>query len=217
MIPRPLIWIGIIGAALTLLPLGWIAVSRSTDAPTPRIQVVPDMDNQPKHLAQSTSEFFADGYTARMPVEGTVARDESAVFGPRETGKDGEAWVAAIPVDVDLAFVQRGRDRFDIFCAPCHGLAGRGDGPVARRASERGEATWVAPTDLSTDAVVARPNGELYGIVKDGIRNMPGYAAQIPVDDRWAIVTYVRALQRSARADLDDVPSAERETLTGGR
>ena len=215
--PRLVIWLGVVAAALTLLPLGWLAVSHTTDAPNPRIQVVPDMDDQPKNLAQSTNEFFADGFTARMPVEGTVARDESPVIGPRETGKDGEAWVAAIPVDVDLALVQRGRDRFDIFCAPCHGLAGRGDGPVARRASERGEATWVAPTDISTDAVVARPNGELYGIVRDGIRNMPGYAAQIPVDDRWAIVAYVRALQRSARADLEDVPSGEREALMGGR
>lgn len=215
--PRFVIWIGILAAALALLPLGWLAISRTTDSPDPRIQVVPNMDNQPKRLSQTTSDFFADGFTARMPVDGTVARDESPVFGPRDTGKDGEAWVTGFPVDVDLAFVQRGRDRFDIFCAPCHGLAGRGDGPVARRAAERGEATWVAPTDVTGNAVAARPNGELYGIIRDGIRNMPSYAAQIPTDDRWAIVAYVRALQRSARADVDDVPSAEREALTGGR
>jgi mono/diheme cytochrome c family protein len=215
--PRFLIWIGILAAVVALLPLGWLAISRTTDAPNPRIQVVPDMDDQPKDLAQTPSTFFADGFTARMPVDGTVARDESPVLGPRDTGRDGEAFVAGFPIEVDLAFVQRGRERFDIYCAPCHGLAGRGDGPVARRATELGAATWVAPTDVTQDAVAAWPNGELYGIIRDGIRNMPGYAAQIPVDDRWAIVAYVRALQRSARADLDDVPSAERDALTGGR
>ena len=211
--PRLVIWLGVIAAAVTLLPLGWLAVSRTTDAPTPRIQVVPDMDSQPKQLPQTSSDFFADGFAARMPVEGTVARDESPVFGPRETGKQGEEWVTAFPVEVDLAFVRHGRERFDIYCAPCHGLAGRGDGPVARRASERGEVNWVAPTDLTTETVAARPNGELYGIVRDGIRNMPAYAAQIPTDDRWAIVAYVRALQRSARADLEDVPSDQRPAL----
>jgi mono/diheme cytochrome c family protein len=215
--PRFVIWLGVIGAALTLLPLGWLAVSRTTDSNTPRIQVVPDMDDQPRHLSQTSSAFFADGFAARQPVEGTVARDESPVLGPRDTGKVGEAWITGFPVEVDLALVQRGRDRYDIFCAPCHGLAGRGDGPVARRASERGEAAWVAPTDITSETVVAKPTGELYGVIRDGIRNMPGYAAQVPTEDRWAIVAYVRALQRSVRGDLDDVPAGERPALTGGR
>ena len=79
--PRLLIWLGIVAAALTLLPLGWLAVSRTTASNTPRIQVVPDMDAQPKQLAQTSSAFFADGFAARQPVEGTVARDESPILG----------------------------------------------------------------------------------------------------------------------------------------
>jgi len=216
--PRFLIYLGILAAALTLLPLGWLAISSTTDSPTPRVQVVPDMDAQPRQMAQTTSEFFADGFAARMPVEGTVARDESAVFGPRDTGKSGDSWTTGFPVPVDLQMVQRGQDRYDIFCAPCHGLAGRGDGPVARRASERGEATWVAPTDLTSDAVMTKATGELYGVIRDGVRNMPSYAAQIPTDDRWSIVAYVRALQRGARGRLEDVPAGERPALEqGGR
>ncbi len=214
--PRILIYIGVLLTALALLPLGWLAISAATDSPSPRLQVVWDMDSQPRPLAQSASTFFDDGRTARKPVDGTVSRDENPVVGARETGRVGEEWVSDFPVTVDLATVERGRDRYDIYCAPCHGLAGRGDGPVARRASERGEAAWAAPTDLSSAPVAARPTGELYGIIRDGIRNMPSYAAQIPVDDRWAIVAYVRALQRSARADLDDVPEDERSALQQG-
>ncbi len=98
------------------------------------------------------------------------------------------------------ALVERGRDRFNIYCAPCHGLDGSGNGMVNQRAQELQEPKWVQPSNLTSDVVRARPVGHIYNTVNNGIRNMPGYGAQVPVEDRWAIVAYVRALQLSQAA-----------------
>jgi mono/diheme cytochrome c family protein len=104
----------------------------------------------------------------------------------------------------------RGRERYGIYCAPCHGDTGIGDGPVARRAAKLAEGTWTPPSDLTAAATVARPEGELFDVISHGIRTMPAYSAQIPVADRWAIVAYLRALQRSANGRPDDVPTERR-------
>jgi mono/diheme cytochrome c family protein len=116
-----------------------------------------------------------------------------------------------MPVDRDL--LERGRQRYDVFCSPCHGLAGFGDGMVARRADELQEGTWTPPTSFHSDLIRQRPDGHLYNTITNGIRNMPGYGSQIPVEDRWAVVAYVRALQRSQNATVDDVPPAIRAQL----
>ncbi len=129
------------------------------------------------------------------------------------TGRVGESWVDAIPVGVDGAFVRRGRERYDIYCSPCHGLAGFGDGMVAKRADELLEGTWTPPSSLHTDLIRGRPAGHIFNTISNGIRNMPAYGPQIPVEDRWAIVAYVRALQRSQNATVDDVPPDIRAQL----
>jgi mono/diheme cytochrome c family protein len=117
------------------------------------------------------------------------------------------------PLAVDLGVLQRGRERYDIYCAPCHGLAGYGDGSVAKRAEALQEGTWTPPTSFHTELIRQRPDGHIFNTISNGIRNMPAYGPQIPVADRWAIVAYVRALQRSQNATVDDVPPEIRAQL----
>jgi len=129
------------------------------------------------------------------------------------SGKVGEDWVEIIPVKVDRGILEHGRERYDVYCSPCHGLAGFGDGMVAKRADELLEGTWTPPTSFHTDLLRERPAGHLFNTISNGIRNMPAYGPQIPVEDRWAIVAYVRALQRSQNATVDDVPPDIRAQL----
>ena len=122
-------------------------------------------------------------------------------------------WAATLPMPLTAPLLRRGRERFEIYCAPCHGLAGYGDGMVARRADRLMEGTWVPPTSLHDPTVLARPDGHLFHTITAGIRNMPAYGPQIPEADRWAIVSYVRALQRSQHASVNDVPAEQRFRL----
>ena len=211
--PRPLIYSGLLLVSLAFLPLAWIYRAQASTSPLPRFHVVPDMDNQAYHRAQDGSNFFADGRAMRRPVDGTVSRDELRDDDAFFLGKDEDAWVEGIPGGLDEARMLRGRERFGIYCEPCHGATGTGDGPIARRANQLAEGTWTPPSDLTAQATLARPDGELFDIVTHGIRNMPAYGAQIPVSDRWAIVAYLRALQRSAHGTLDDVPMGRRGEL----
>jgi mono/diheme cytochrome c family protein len=239
--PRPILYVLLILTALTLVPLAFIAKARVTTSPRPRIQVVPDMDNQPTFRPQASSAFFADGRAMRPTVAGTVARgelpaDASVQYGRpgglpewladqvdnqgeqpgqqagQETGQD-EDWVATIPVPVTAELMVRGRERFDIFCAACHGLTGDGNGVVSVRATQLAEGTWTPPTDLTSDLVVERAAGHLFNTITHGLRNMPAYGDQVPVADRWAIIAYLRALQRSVRGTWADVPDEDRTTL----
>jgi mono/diheme cytochrome c family protein len=122
-------------------------------------------------------------------------------------------YVTEFPVDVTEARMQRGQAKFNIYCAPCHGLVGQGDGLISLRALSLQEPTWVPPTNLTNDVVAAQPVGKLYDTITNGRRKMAGYAAQIEPDDRWSIVLYVRALQRSQRATLKEVPKDEATIL----
>lgn len=217
--PRPILLATAILIAISLLPAAYLAKSRVTSSQQTRIQVVYDMDSQPKAKTQSVSGVFADGRAMRMPVEGTVARGElradSLFYHGRIEGgwSDSVPSTANAPASIDLAFVQRGRGRFDIYCAPCHGDAGRGDGLVSQHADKLAEGTWTPPSDLTSDAVAARKDGEIFGFITRGVRKMPSYARQISPQDRWSIVLYVRALQRSVRGSIDDVPADERAAL----
>ena len=116
-------------------------------------------------------------------------------------------WVTDFPLVVDEAFIRRGQERYGIFCATCHGQGGDGDGLVTLRALELEQGTWVKPTSLHAEPIRNQPVGQLFNSISNGVRKMPGYASQIPVDDRWAIVAYVRALQRTRTATSADVPS----------
>ena len=171
------------------------------------------MDNQPKFKAQSRNPMFADRRAMRPPVAGAVARGETLGEPALMSGKIGQDWVETIPVEVDRALLNRGHERFDVYCSPCHGLAGFGDGMVAKRADELQEGTWTPPSSFHSDLLRKRAVGHLFNTISNGIRNMPAYGPQIPVEDRWAIVAYVRALQRSQNATVDDVPPDIRAQL----
>ena len=209
-------WVLIVLAALvtaSLLPLACIARARVTHSSQPRVHPVRHMSQQPSYRPQETNLVFADGRADRPPVEGTVARGQLEADDHFDRGLTNGAWATALPMPVTEQLLHRGRQRFEIYCAPCHGLAGYGDGPVARRADNLMEGTWVPPSSLHDATLLARADGHLYNTIKNGIRNMPPYGPQIPVDDRWAIVAYVRALQRSQHATLADVPAAHRPEL----
>ncbi|MEM9657063.1 MAG: cytochrome c, partial [Planctomycetota bacterium] len=173
------------------------------------------------------STLFADGRAMRPRVSGTVPRgsrfsDASFAFGFDDT--DFEAaleeddaterrWIAEAPVVASMEMMERGRQRFNIHCAVCHGRAGYGNGLASQRALELQQGSWIPPTSLHAKHVLEQPDGQLYGAITNGVRKMPAYGHQIPVEDRWAIVLYVRALQRSQNASLDDVPEEIRRTL----
>ena len=168
-----------------------------------------DMHDAPRYEAFERSEFFGDERSMRPQVEGTVARgqlrEDAALF----TGKSGAAFVARVPMAVTPAFVQRGRQRFEIYCAPCHGVAGRGDGIVVRRG-------FRVPTSFHVDRLRAQPDGYYYDVITSGFGAMPDYAAQIPVPDRWAIVAYLRALQLSQHASFAALPPELQQRVRAG-
>jgi len=199
--------------ALALLPFAAFASVRwSTSASAP-FHLVKDMDSQPRFRAQAGNAHFDDGRAMRPDPQGTVAFDALIDDPLLLTGRGGETWSETLALPLTPQFLQRGRERFGIFCAPCHGLAGYGDGLVAARALELQETNWVPPASLHDPIVRSRPAGQLFDTVRNGVRTMPGYARQIPVEDSWAIVAYVRALQRSQNATLSDVPAAEQAKL----
>ena len=202
-----------VALALALLPPLWIAKNRVTKSEVPRIHPVKDMDFQPKYLAQQASPLFADGRAMRPPVAGTVAVDQVVDDAHFLIGEVEGKPATAFPMPVTEELMQRGRQRYDIYCATCHGLAGDGDGMTSQLAFEREEPKWVRPLALHSPAVREQEVGQLFQTISNGVRTMPSYGSQIPVEDRWAIVLYVRALQRSRHAAMEDVPEERRRHL----
>lgn len=215
-VPRWAVMLLIALLALALLPFAFIARARARRAPVTRIHLIQDMDNQPRLGSQQANLLFADRRAMRPPVEGTVARDELRADRELHEGRVGEGWTTSFPIPVDEALMERGRERYGIYCSPCHGLAGYGDGMVARRADEIQEPNWVPPSSLHDETVRSRPVGHLFNTIGRGIRTMPAYGSQIDARDRWAIVAYVRALQRSQHASVEDVPPDRRAGLDAG-
>jgi len=199
-----------------LVPFACVARSRVMHSKSPRIHLVQDMDNQTSYRAQQVNPDFADRRGMRPPVPGTVAWGQLDDDDHYYRGRSGDGFATGFPAryHVTLESVQRGRARFDIYCSPCHGLAGDGDGMVARRADATQQATWVPPSSLHDALTLSRSEGHLFNTITNGIRTMPAYGAQIPVEDRWAIVSYVRALQLSRHARLDQVPPESRSELS---
>jgi mono/diheme cytochrome c family protein len=165
-----------------------------------------DMHDQPRYKPLAGSDFFADGRASRPLVAGTVARGWLRDDARLHTGKDGAAFTAEFPMTVDLALVQRGHERFDIFCAPCHGRTGAGNGMVVQRGYRK-------PTTFHIDRLRHEKPGYFYDVITNGFGAMPDYASQIPVRDRWAIVAYLRALQLSQHARVDELPADTRAEL----
>jgi mono/diheme cytochrome c family protein len=167
------------------------------------------MHDQPRYKPFAKSDFFADQQrSARPRVPGTVARGQLHEDATLDTGKVGTAFVPAVPVPIDLPLLQRGEERYRIYCAPCHGQVGRGDGMIVKRG-------YRPPPSFHIDRLRAEPAGYYFDVITNGFGAMPDYAAQVGVQDRWAIVAYVRALQLSQNAALADVPAERRAELGG--
>jgi Cytochrome C oxidase, cbb3-type, subunit III len=168
------------------------------------------MHDQPKYLPLRPSDFFADGRSSRPLIEGTVARghlDEDAAF---YTGKgpDGK-FLDTFPFPVTKDVIERGQQRFNVYCTPCHDRLGNGDGMIVRRGFRK-------PPSYHIDRLRQAANGYIFDVITNGFGAMPDYAAQIPVRDRWAIVSYVRALQLSQNVPVSEVPADGRAQLQQG-
>ena len=187
-----------------LLALGAVSLAgcrgiTSKDEPVVGIR---NMYDQPRYNVQSESEFFADKRTMRPLVEGTISRQKeiSTEIASGRT-EDNCGYVPTVPSAVSKEFasgdalVARGQERFGIYCAPCHDNTGSGNGLVRKRAVAAGAAAFVPPT-FHQDRIRHMPDGQLYATIANGKGNMPAYP-QISINDRWAIVSYVRALQVS--------------------
>ena len=215
-------------ALLTVLVVS-MAGLRGCKTKRPPIEIFPDMVRQPKVKAQASSGFYADGRGNRQPVAGTVPAGYSApagksgdgaVMGGRyevvifsgsegyaDTGKTGTNWGNGIPFPVTPATLERGRERYQIQCAVCHGTTGAGNGIATKYG-------LVGVASLHQQRLRDMTDGEIYNTIANGKNTMLGYGGVIQVPDRWAIVAYIRALQRSQNASLNDVPEAERAALT---
>lgn len=211
--PKAIFWAGAVAAVLAVLPPLLIARARAIKSDKPRIHLIFDMDFQPRYAPQAASPLFADGRAMRPPVPGTVARGDLEADSHLYRGISGGGWAKTFPMPVTRSLMERGRERFNIYCSVCHGLVGEGDGMTAKRAIQRGEQKWVPPLSLHTKGVREQSVGQLFNTVTHGVRTMPAYDAQIPVADRWAIVLYIRALQQSQNAGIEDVPEEVRRQL----
>jgi mono/diheme cytochrome c family protein len=213
--PRGIIYVFLIIVAATTVPFALAAYARETKSAKPRIHIVPDMDFQQKFKSQRENKFFADHRADRSPVEGTVAfgdlRDDQHFYAGKSEGLFAKTFPANFSVNETT--MARGEQRFGIYCTPCHGQIGEGDGMVANRAMTLSEGTWVPPSNITEQRLHSMPVGELFNTISNGIRNMPGYGRQIPTEDRWAIILYVRALQKSRAATVADLSAQERASL----
>jgi len=169
-----------------------------------------DMQDQPKYIPLRPSEFFSDGRSERPLIDGTVARghlnDDAAFYTGK--GPDGKP-LDTFPFPVTKDVILRGQDRFNVYCSPCHDRGGDGNGMIVRRGYRK-------PPSYHTDKIRQLQNGFIFDVITNGFGAMPDYAAQIPPRDRWAIVAYVRALQLSRSASINDVPAEARAQLSQG-
>jgi len=164
------------------------------------------MSNQPRYDPLESSDFFADGMAARPRIPGTVARGEISNDPFLDTGKVGGQIADGFPMPVTLDVIDRGHQRFDIYCSECHGRVGDGNGMIPSRGFRR-------PPSFHTEALRTARTGHFFDVMTNGFGAMPPYATMIPKRDRWAIVAYIRALQLSQGATVADVPVADRAKL----
>jgi mono/diheme cytochrome c family protein len=162
-----------------------------------------DMQNQPRYKPLRRSDFYADGRSARPLVAGTVAREELVNDPYFATGFIGQNPGDYMPFAVTREVLQRGQERFNIFCAPCHSRVGDGNGMVVQRGFQR-------PPSYHIDRLRKEPLGHFFDVISNGFGAMPDHAEQIPAADRWAVVAYIRALQMSQNAPVSAVPAGTR-------
>jgi mono/diheme cytochrome c family protein len=164
------------------------------------------MANQPRYDPLETSDFFADGMSARPRIAGTVARGDLSTNPFFDTGKIDGAVADGFPMAVSRELIDRGHQRYDIFCSECHGRIGDGNGMIPSRGFRK-------PPSFHTQTLRTATTGHLFDVMTNGFGAMPPYGSMIPPSDRWAIVAYIRALQLSQNATVADVPPADRAKL----
>ena len=184
-----------------------IAGSRGKLSRKPPIEVFPDMDRQPKIRPQTPSAFFADGRASRLPVEGTVARGAHFLDAPINTGMvtGTTNFIPTSPVKVTPQVMARGQQRYQIYCAPCHSPVGDGNGITKSFG-------MAVVANLHDPRIVQMGDGEIFHVITHGRNLMGPYASQVEIEDRWAIIAYVRALQLAALGSQEDLAGA-----TGGQ
>jgi mono/diheme cytochrome c family protein len=215
-------WV-VLGLALVTAAVVSLMGPRGVISDRRPLMLLTDMDFQPRYDAQAASPFFADGRAMRTPPAGTVpfggADYESDAGSPRQNpdllqgddayyrGKQGAAWVAHNPLPLDIDLLRRGRQRYDIHCALCHGATGTGNGLMTQYG-------MVGVASITDELHGLMSDGEFFNVISNGKGRMMPYSAQIKVRDRWAIVAYIRVLIRSQNASLSDVPEALRGELS---
>jgi Cytochrome C oxidase, cbb3-type, subunit III len=165
-----------------------------------------DMHIQPKYLPYEPTSFFGDGRSERQPVPGTVARGQLHLDDLLFTGMENGAESNRFPFPITKDDLERGRERFNIYCTPCHDYTGSGDGMIVQRG-------FPHPPSFHTDRLRAAPVGHFFGVMTNGFGAMYSYADRVDVGDRWRIAAYIRVLQLSRNATIDDVPEADRAKL----
>ncbi len=214
-------WVFLGIALLTSIVVSILGTRGTVNSRRP-LMLFPDMNAQPRYDPQGSSNFFADGRVMRTPPSGTVpfggADYECDAGSPRQNpdflqaddayyrGKQGSGWVSKSPVKLDIELLRRGRERYDIHCAICHGATGTGAGVMTKF----GMAGVASITD---DLHKLMSDGEYFNVITNGKGRMMPYAPQISVRDRWAIVAYIRALMRSQSGRPSDIPEALRGEL----
>jgi mono/diheme cytochrome c family protein len=192
----------VVGGLALMLVLALSGCARGCTSSRPPIHLNPSMDDQPKVLPQTASTFFYDGASMRQPVPGTVPigglKEDGAFFTGK--GADGQ-FVASIPVTVNEALVERGRQRYVIYCQPCHDARGDGKGILFQRGN-------VPTASFHQDKILKYPDGQIFDVITNGQGLMPAYRWPIPPADRWAIIAYVRELQRKRIASATTAAAA---------
>ncbi|WP_051670664.1 c-type cytochrome [Bryobacter aggregatus] len=168
-----------------------------------------DMHDQPRYKPLAATDFFGDGRSARPSIDGTVARGQLRLDSARYTGKVGDQDVALFPFPITRPDLDRGRERFNIYCSPCHSRIGDGNGMVVRRGFRQA-------ASFHTDKLRKAPVGHFFDVMSNGFGAMPNYASQVPTDDRWRIAAYIRVLQSSQQATIADVPPDQVATVDQG-
>ena len=165
-----------------------------------------DMHLQPKYLPYAQTDFFGDGRSERQPVPGTVARGQLRVDELFYTGRENGVVVDKIPFPITRADLERGRERYDIYCTPCHDYTGSGRGMIVQRG-------FPQPPSYHIQRLREAPVGHFYEVITNGFGAMYSYAARIEPADRWRIAAYIRVLQLSQNAKIDDVPASARANM----
>ena len=186
-------------AGVLLLAMLIISCYRGKPSEDPPLHLNPNMDDQPRYDAQESSQFFADGSEMRAPVTGTIAQGQLQANVEYYFGRTADSLlVKKIPVPASMELLNRGHERFNIYCSPCHDQTGSGQGLMVKKG-------FLAPPTFHQPRLREVEDGHIYEVIHNGIRNMPSYRHQISVADRWAIVAYVRKLQRDQNARATDI------------